>query len=284
MAEYFINADSGDDVGGDGSSGTPWETLAHAFDNTIADDTITCQDSTATYAFVADTFDHNITIQGEQDDASGAVFDGAGASVWWITTADIIIQGLTFQNIDFGSNETAVLVANGTALEVTISNCIYINISANNTYSGIVMCMNANSIGGIGTIVNVRVSKITLDGSVLCAGIVYVRDSTADVTLTNCSSYTEDLGALSSAFSVADRTSTVTFKNVIAQITGSAEFAQYVGNGPKTVTATYCCFHGYTSPATGTGVITSDPLFVDAPNDDLRLRPTSPCIDVGTLV
>ena len=35
---------------------------------------------------------------------------------------------------------------------------------------------------------------------------------------------------------------------------------------------------------TGTGVITDDPLFIDGPNNDLRLQPTSPCIDTGVIV
>ena len=47
--------------------------------------------------------------------------------------------------------------------------------------------------------------------------------------------------------------------------------------------STNSCFHqmGTHNAATGTN-IEADPLFVDASNGDLRLRPTSPCINAGT--
>ena len=47
--------------------------------------------------------------------------------------------------------------------------------------------------------------------------------------------------------------------------------------------STYSCFYqmGTSNAATGTN-IEGDPLFVDGPNGDLRLRPSSPCIGAGT--
>lgn len=50
----------------------------------------------------------------------------------------------------------------------------------------------------------------------------------------------------------------------------------------KSGTATYyCCIKGYPS---GTGSITNNPLFIDAANDDYRLRIDSPCVDSGSSV
>jgi parallel beta-helix repeat protein len=46
--------------------------------------------------------------------------------------------------------------------------------------------------------------------------------------------------------------------------------------GPATITYS-CVQDGWA----GTGNISSDPVFVDAPADDLRLRPASPCIDAA---
>ena len=48
--------------------------------------------------------------------------------------------------------------------------------------------------------------------------------------------------------------------------------------------STFSCFHqiGSGNNSGGTDNIFSDPLFVDPVNDDLRLRPSSPCINAGT--
>ena len=47
--------------------------------------------------------------------------------------------------------------------------------------------------------------------------------------------------------------------------------------------STYSCFYQMGSHNTATGTnIEADPLFVDSANGDLRLRPSSPCINAGT--
>jgi len=48
--------------------------------------------------------------------------------------------------------------------------------------------------------------------------------------------------------------------------------------------STFSCFHqiGSSNTSGGTDNVFSDPLFVDPANDDLRLRPSSPCINAGT--
>ena len=48
---YYLNADTGDDSTGDGSSSTPWLTISKAHTEASSGDTIICQDSTAEYAF-----------------------------------------------------------------------------------------------------------------------------------------------------------------------------------------------------------------------------------------
>ena len=101
MATYYINADTGNDSTGDGSIGSPWLLLSYAHGQATTGDTIICQDSAASYTFVNQSFTKNLTIQGEQNDASGAVFDAlTGNVIWTISTADttVNISKITMQN------------------------------------------------------------------------------------------------------------------------------------------------------------------------------------------
>lgn len=43
-----------------------------------------------------------------------------------------------------------------------------------------------------------------------------------------------------------------------------------------------CCFNDFGTQSGGTNNLFDDPQFVDAPNGDLRLRPSSPCIGAAT--
>jgi hypothetical protein len=63
----------------------------------------------------------------------------------------------------------------------------------------------------------------------------------------------------------------VVFNNIFWNSLG---FSTYEGPAPKN-----CVISGYTGP--GTGIITSDPKFVDPANGDFHLQSTSPAIDAG---
>jgi len=68
-------------------------------------------------------------------------------------------------------------------------------------------------------------------------------------------------------------------KNNIFQGAGTGTFSNTF-----TANATNCCFYNFGSSNTsgGTNNIFEDPLFIDVANLDLRLRPSSPCINAGT--
>lgn len=76
----------------------------------------------------------------------------------------------------------------------------------------------------------------------------------------------------------------------------AAQIADTQGEGTSTIS--YCCVHGWTGTLNGTGIISTDPRFVDPENDDYHLKSqgwrwdrlrrrwhydqvTSPCIDAG---
>ena len=68
-------------------------------------------------------------------------------------------------------------------------------------------------------------------------------------------------------------------KNNIFEGAGTGTFSNTF-----TANATNCCFHnfGSSNASGGTNNVFADPLFVDPASSDLRLRPSSPCINAGT--
>lgn len=292
MATYYINADSGDDATGDGSSGNPWETLAYAYDNSAADDTIVCQDSTASYAFVTDTLT-NRTIQGES--VGGAVFDGAGAMVSW-TTGDTTLEKLVITNI-VSTSATMPPVKVSSSTTLTISNCIFHDIT--------VTVVNGNG-AVIGTpsyytnltlaLTGVAFYDIRKDAAATYGAVIGIDClvSVYTVTLANCTFYVAATGtaALTGAFAffqhpgqTEDPSLALTLKNVIIEnASGGTLYFNSYSLSWATPSITYSDLHNITgAPTLGTGCITSDPLLLDGPNGDLRLRQGSPCIDTGTL-
>lgn len=67
------------------------------------------------------------------------------------------------------------------------------------------------------------------------------------------------------------------FVNNICHTTGNIS----LGTG-ATLNASYNCWYNALQTQSGTGDVTSDPLFNDAANDDFRLTASSPCINAGT--
>lgn len=283
--EYFINADTGDNGTGDGSEGNPWETLAYAFDQTSADDTIICQDSIATYAFATDIFGHAITIQGEKDDASGAVFDGAGGLASWRFDADSTIKKLTIQNALLPKDGNAVR-ASGASVDLIIENCILKQLYHyfNPSWSGTAGILGGVSVGGSLTVENCLIYD--------CGQTSVPTHNIALISTYNSANFTITVTGTTVGLEVpgvnlrldviwhgtAMVGATFTVKNSIFY----AATAFTVGT--SLTAATYSDFHNITGSPSGTGVITSDPLLVDSPNGNLRLRPASPCISTGSLI
>jgi hypothetical protein len=113
------------------------------------------------------------------------------------------------------------------------------------------------------------------------------------INMTNCTFYMNALTdtiltGFSWIWSAASGALTWTIKNCIIDAPTSMRY-QALGSGNNTdlsiYTITYSDVYNFTNtPTLGTGTITSDPLMVDPANANFGLRPTSPCINTGTLI
>ena len=282
MATYYI-ATTGNDTTGNGSSGNPWATISKAHTSASSGDTIICKDGT--YTWVSQTFTKSLTIQAQNNGL--AIFDGAAASVNWTvnTIITLSIVGIVFQNSILSVADNGFFQAGGNTSVLTISNCTFkpsLKLPASSAYANY---FYANSYSFALTLTNCLFEDLhSTGGAAANGGLIGTQNSAVvTVTLTNCV-----LGLLTATAllqliaAIGTGSVTLTLKNcIVYNATGST--VNWKTNS-VTTTATYSDFYSITSAPTGTGVITSDPLFVDAAAGNFRLRPTSPCLNTGVAV
>ena len=286
MTEYFLNADTGNDSTGDGSSGTPWKTVGKAHTSASSGDTITCQDSTATYTFTDQQFTKNLTIQGQSDDGSGAVFDGASAARAWYAdsgTVTISLSKLTFQNIYGGalSQPNWGIFEFRTTTTISFTSCIFKSLQLvrlSGEGGGVVSTHNNTDLVYSLSIANCAFFDISKRSG-----------STDDIVVLDFSrfasgstiSIVDTVIAINDITGFAAMASTRASTNATATVTNSIFYANSslawdVGGAQPTYTSTYNTFYNLTGYPDTSNNLTSDPLLVDLANGNLNLRPTSP--------
>ena len=292
---YYINADTGDDSTGDGSSSNPWLTLAYAYDNSTTGDTIYCQNATATYSFVSDTVSAR-TIQGES--ATGVVFDaGASKQGWAIGNGTFTLDNLTIQNyLGDVSKGTMFPVNTADGSTITFSRLIFKDIilggQTNENRGGLIGSASYGSATATITIKGCLFDDVQRLGTSSLVALVLGAGGTTTVNFFNNTVYKETSGdtvAVIIYCSVSLGDWSYNTKNNIFYngTTGTLTFRnETYGATTGTKILDHNDFYGdWGAKDSGeTNGLTSDPLFLDAINGDFRLRLSSPCIDAGTLI
>ena len=70
--------------------------------------------------------------------------------------------------------------------------------------------------------------------------------------------------------------------NIFYKVAGGLSYT--IASGSTGLTYENNCAYNMSGVPTGSNNITSDPLFIDFAGGNYNLRPTSPCIDTGTIV
>lgn len=277
----YANKDSGSDSTGDGSSGNPYQTISKCNTEASDGDTIILQDSTASYSFGNLTLTDNITIQGEQDDGSGAIIDGGSTSndpQWEISTdTTATIEKCRFTNFGYSNRSPAFVCSNPSKKFIFNNVWFYGFLTGTDTNKVGSLIGPSGASSGTFELHNVLMYDIGQDGGSDYFVIFAARPTEVD----GLTIYLENTGTQNRVFELKGwPEGTSAGKNcIIYDNTGT--FNSGAGNFDS---FTYSCFYNTTDTPSGTGVITSDPLFVDAPNYDFRLRPSSPCINTGVLI
>lgn len=293
MATYYIKpaSDGGDDSTGNGTIGTPWATISKAHTEASDGDTIVCLDSTATYTFTNQTFTKTLTITGEREDAGGAVFRGSLASQnVWRTNANLTFSKITIENTIVNQSRAVMFVDNVANKTVNIDNCIFQDIYHNLTASvsgvaSIFSCFDGSASGNTLNLTRCLIRNVGMTSSFANPPVVFntYLGSNNTFNITGC---TVNLDVLAGYGKVQYVARSVSGSGNIANFKNTIIYTQVAvaGSAAISVTRSYSCFYNIIGFTTGTGVITSDPLFVDPDNGVFELRPTSPCIGTGTLL
>jgi len=107
----------------------------------------------------------------------------------------------------------------------------------------------------------------------------FLKTQGANLTWNKCSFHLNTTGLPTNALKF-DSSGTIVFKNTIMSASNSDAFNS---NFAIASNGTNCCIHNINhNTSGGTNNVFADPQFVDSINNDLRLRPSSPCINAGT--
>ena len=299
MATYYI-ATTGNDTTGDGSSSNPWLTLSKFLTARVDNDTLIVKDGT--YTLTANVTISQRTIQAENNGL--AIFDGGNAQIRISISGSNTFEGLVFQRFYASiTNIESIFYYTTSFGTTTYNNCTFTNnrlgystgllrgpmFYSNNSAPSDNATFHFNSCLWYDNYVNQG------GGSKSCYfGAVGENGSASYVTLYNCTiinNVTDGTNVNSmfisqSAAGLRD----VDVRNCIVYNSSGAAFSiTYQEAGVVNFTTSYSDYYDVTGALSteafaSTGVITSDPLFIDPATNNYNLSPLSPCIDAGTLL
>jgi len=287
MSTFYIDATTGNDTTGIGSSATPWATLAKFLSSSAIGDTCIC--AAGTYTWATATISGR-TVQGPSAD-NPAIFDGAGAAVKWTVSGGSAFVNIEFTNAVSPSTQTFFQIDTSSLIEFAA--CVFSNLTWNGgSNDGFV----GPSVAGTTPTMAVRFTGCLFDDIIANTGsgrILFSQraggffDTPLTMEFFNCILYFGSTSPTTFSYLFSEHEASlelyvVMTNTIIANETGAA--LTWSPTASFASALTHCDFFNITSVPAGTGNITSNPLFVDPAGNNFALRPTSPCINTGTLV
>lgn len=280
---YYISP-TGNDTTGNGTIGNPWLTVVKAYNSSVSGDTIYLLPGTYTMENVTFYTARIVTSAS----ATTAIMDAAGTQKTWITNLTQNISNITFKNNYLGSMGNVIKISySGVGNNLTVTNCMFDNVR---TYAdGNERCGIFGSEYLNYDTINVNISaclfKNIVGNGISNGNIIGFNRVTGAVNFTNNTVHakadTYILGSIVRAY-LGNYTFTVK-NNIFYNASGGAVYF-VIGFSPSVVIFNNNDSYLITSVPSGSGNITSDPLFIDVANNNFSLRPTSPCVDLGSIV
>ena len=275
MATVYLNADSGDDARSYAqaqNSATPWLTPGKVNSSATTGDTCVMQESVADFTWANITFSKGLSFVGPSIISPARINAGNIAAGWTLGAYTHLLENILFKNCP-SAFLTMSGVHNVTLRGVKFDDDILLNTAKYgllecNSTAGAVLNLDRVEFN------NVRQSSATARGllgtNVLLGGVT--------ITLERVIAYwgTGSNPAAYLHYRAYDTPVVVIRNSILSNQTGGT-----ITYGTSTNTASYSDLHLLTGAPSGTGVITSDPLWVDPVNGNFNLQQDSPCVGVG---
>lgn len=294
----YLNADTGNDTTGTGTSASPWKTVSKANTSATAGDTIVLQNSTSTYTWATLTFSKSLTLIGES--VGGAILDGGGANVTWSHSAyNITYENLIFQNAIQTTTTACFSVIGGVPTTATWTLCQFkdIQIYPSNFVHNAWESSLANASNSAQNLIFdrclfTRIKQAVSGTASSLLGIAASGANVANLTMIGCTIHLEEstlpLKCILRSRNTGTGINSITIVNTIFNNTGASIpfISEIMSNTTATKSVTYSLYSpNLTGTISGTGNISGeDPLFIDTSTDDYNLDSGSPALNAGTLV
>jgi len=299
MADIYFDLTSGDDTTGNGSLATPYKTLNKAVTMAAASgDTLILKNGTHT--ITADTvtnINKSVTITSESRNASLCIIDGDETYNYALTvsanTLNINLTNITFKDIILPSSNGILYIASRSGCNFNVLNCIFKNIFVTSVLIGSVTTTGTNNITTVSNCLFEEIEQSTTNSKIFGAGTGTLENQDLYTFNFYQNTLINNSNLFNNIFYI--RYNTLNFKNNIFyfNIASAINIVSItVAKGPTNFynTCYYNAGAGTLKLISAGSVdidqnnITSNPLFVDVANGDYRLRPSSPCIDTGTVL
>lgn len=288
MATYYIST-SGNDTTGDGSSALPWATIAKAHTSATSGDTIILKSSASSYLFTGMSIAKTLIFEGESTDYTQQVISGGGLTAQWTYTGayEITFKNIKIENIlsPTSVNTKAIFFRNGAGpvgLRFINSRMTNFTIDKESNSGGLFCTISASSV--------LELTRSVIDDfdqytSTTDSALFYHRVGALNEIIITDSIITPKATGTSAVYNVfaflGSTLREIEAKNLIINATGDA--IAWVSGTFTTTDVTYSDFNNVTSSPSGTGNLTSDPLFVGAPAGNFNLKSSSPCRGAGII-
>lgn len=293
MATIYINADTGNDSTGTGTSALPYETLAKALTVTTIGDTIYCQSATNKYTLASATISGR-TLQGQSVDT--VVFEAANLSaVTWtaVNQTGTIINDITFTNSYF----IIRMLSNNAISNLFVNRCKFKTIYCGGSGGSLFTSGDSISTNDVSTS---TVSNCTFDDIKNNSGsngvLISNRRTRVKHKLINCTIYFSDASNVLYRIAGSSLTSMDCefYNTIVSNDTGQTLIFSDIDTTNSIYVNSHSCWHNITDQSgipytagvnrTVTNILQVDPEMVNPSTGDFRLRQSSPCLDTGVII
>lgn len=300
MADIYFDLTSGNDTTGDGSSGNPYQTLTKAHTQASDGDTLILKDGVHTLVAGSNLImTKSVTITSESQDANLCVIDGVDLYYYAVQAPpnkSMTLSHITFTRLLIKNEQQVVRTRDRHGVTVDVNNCIF-SYCLPGTPAAQDQILGGNAGGGGNNQIFTVNNCLFYENASLGALVGLSTTDTSTLNINNCTIFNSTNNIKSFAWQslgIINMKNNIMYNNYIS----NTALVLWIINAGVLNFYNNCIYNiglgniylamaqtGVESiPDVDQNNIETDPLFVDAPNGDFRLRPSSPCIDTGTVL